>query len=267
MSILYNPYNTRNRLFTETDIQTILVGVNFKIHDLNLYQTAMVHSSYVKKSEYITPTGEKTQLCDRPENCIPLFENSYERLEHLGDSVLGAVVSSYLSIRFPYENEGFLTKLKKDIVCNEMLGHLSQTIGLDKFYIISKHNEETCNGRSNIKKLGDILEAFIGALWIDSKYNFQVVYKFIVGLVEKHINIPKLLMNDRNYKEQLQQHFQNMYKYTPTYSLVSSEQNLYTVAVIDKEGKQVAMGTANNKKQAEQNAAKEALKQYNVLAS
>jgi len=267
MSTLYNPYNTRNRLFTETDIQTILVGVNFKIHDLNLYQTAMVHSSYVKKSEYITPTGEKTQLCDRPENCIPLFENSYERLEHLGDSVLGAVVSSYLSIRFPHENEGFLTKLKKDIVCNEMLGHLSQTIGLDKFYIISKHNEETCNGRNNTKKLGDILEAFIGALWIDSNYNFQVVYGFIIGLVEKYINIPKLLMNDRNYKEQLQQYFQNIYKQTPNYILITSEQNSYTVAVTDKEGKHLGTATANNKKQAEQLAAKEALKVYNVLAT
>lgn len=267
MTTLYNPYNMRNRLFTETDIQTILTGVKFKIRDPNLYQTAMVHSSYVRKLEYITPTGEKTQLSSRPDGCIPLFENSYERLEHLGDSVLGAVVSSYLSIRFPHENEGFLTKLKKDIVCNEMLGDLSQKIGLDKFYIISKHNEETCNGRNNTKKLGDILEAFIGALWIDSNYNFQVVYGFIIGLVEKYINIPKLLMNDRNYKEQLQQHFQNLYKYTPTYILLNSEQNSYTVAVIDKEGKHLGTGTANNKKQAEQNAAKEALKVYNVLAS
>ena len=267
MNTLYNPYNTRNRLFTETDIQTILNGVKFKIRDPTLYQTAMVHSSYVKKAEYITPTGEKTQLCSLPDGCIPLFENSYERLEHLGDSVLGAVVSSYLSIRFPHENEGFLTKLKKDIVCNEMLGDLSQKIGLDKFYIISKHNEETCNGRTNTKKLGDILEAFIGALWIDSNYSFQVVYSFIVGLVEKYINIPKLLMNDRNYKEQLQQHFQNIYKYTPTYTLINSEQNVYTVAVVDKEGKHLGTGSANNKKQAEQLAAKEALKQYNVLAS
>lgn len=148
-----------------------------------------------------------------------------------------------------------------------MLGHLSQTIGLDKFYIISKHNEETCNGRANTKKLGDILEAFIGALWIDSNYNYKVVYDFIIGLVEKYINIPKLLMNDRNYKEQLQQYFQNIYKYTPTYTLVTSEQNLYTVAVTDKEGKHIGIGTASNKKQAEQNAAKEALKVYNVLAS
>ena len=262
---MYNPYNTRNRLFTEPDIQTILNGVNFKIRDPVLYQTAMVHSSYVKKSEYITPTGEKTQLADRPDGCIPLFENSYERLEHLGDSVLGVVVSSYLSIRFPYENEGFLTKLKKEIVCNEMLGDLSQKIGLDKFYIISKHNEETCNGRTNTKKLGDILEAFIGALWIDSGYSYKVVYGFIIGLVEKYINIPKVLMNDRNYKEQLQQYFQNIYKYTPTYVLVSSEQNMYTVAVADKEGKQIATGSAANKKQAEQNAAKEALKTLVVV--
>ena len=159
MTTAYNPYNTKNRLFTRPDIQTILSHVKFTIHDPELYQTAMVHSSYVKRSEYISPTGEKTQLADLPENCIPLFENSYERLEHLGDLVLGVVVSSYLNKRFPSENEGFLTNLKKELVCNEMLGDLCQKIGLNKFYIISKYNEDICNGRTNIKKLGDILEA------------------------------------------------------------------------------------------------------------
>lgn len=219
----------------------------------------MVHSSYVKRSEYISPTGEPTQLADRPENCLELFDNSYERLEHLGDSVLGAVVSSYLNIRFPNENEGFLTNLKKEIVCNEMLGHLCQRINLDRFYIISRHNEEVCNGRQNTKKLGDILEAFIGALWIDSRYDFKVVYTFIIGLVEKYVNLPKILMNNRNYKEQLQKVYQGRFHYTPTYTVLSSSINLYTMAVLDKNGVQLGIGSAPTKKQAEQMAAKQAL--------
>ena len=262
--IVYNPYNAKNRLFTKTDIQTILRNTQFTISNQNLYQTAMVHSSYVKRSEYISPTGEPTELADRPENCLELFEDSYERLEHLGDSVLGAVVSSYLIERYPDENEGFITNLKKEIVCNEMLGTLSQKIGLDKFYIISKHNEEVCNGRTNIKKLGDILEAFIGALWIDSKYNFKVVYKFIVGLIEKHINIPKILMNNRNYKEQLQKVYQARHHYTPTYVMLSSSTNMYTMAVLDKNGVHIGIGSSSTKKQAEQLAAKEALKHVSI---
>ena len=257
---VYNPYNSRNRLFSKIDIQTILLGTNFTIQNVYHYQIAMVHSSYVKRSEYITPTGEPAKLADRPENCLPLFDNSYERLEHLGDSVLGAVVSSYLIKRFPEENEGFLTNLKKEIVCNEMLGHLSQKIGLDKFYIISRHNEEICGGRMNMKKLGDILEAFIGALWIDSGYDFKVVNRFIIGLIEKYINIPSILMNNRNYKEQLQKIYQGRFHYTPTYKVVSSSPNLYTMAVVDKTGVDIGVGTAPTKKQAEQIAAREALK-------
>lgn len=256
---IYNPYNPKNRLLTKSDIQAILSNTKFIAQDLNLYQTAMVHSSYVKRSEYISPTGEPTQLADRPENCLELFDNSYERLEHLGDSVLGAVVSSYLNIRFPNENEGFLTNLKKEIVCNEMLGHLCQRINLDRFYIISRHNEEVCNGRQNTKKLGDILEAFIGALWIDSRYDFKVVYTFIIGLVEKYVNLPKILMNNRNYKEQLQKVYQGRFHYTPTYTVLSSSTNLYTMAVLDKNGVQLGIGSAPTKKQAEQMAAKQAL--------
>ena len=144
-----------------------------------------------------------------------------------------------------------------------MLGTLCQKIGLDKFYIISKHNEEVCSGRTNLKKLGDILEAFIGALWMDSQYDFKVVYGFIVGLIEKHINIPKILMNNRNYKEQLQKIYQAKFHHTPTYTMLSSSTNLYTMAVLDKNGVHIGIGSAPTKKQAEQLAAKKALDQFN----
>ena len=260
--MLYNPYNPKNRLFTKSDIQAILVKhkCSFKVQNVERFQTAMVHSSYVKRSEYTTPTGEVTQLAPRPENTLELFDSSYETLEHLGDSILGATVSTYLLKRFPSENEGFLTDLKKDIVCNEMLGYLSQKIGLDKFYIISRHNEDVCNGRQNMKKLGDILEAFIGALWMECDTSFQTVSSFIVALIEMYINIPKLLMNNRNFKEQLQKLYQGKFHYTPKYVMLSSSANLYTMAAVDENGAHLGIGSAVTKKQAEQLAAKEALK-------
>lgn len=259
----YNPYNPKNRLFTSVDILNILEkqgcsGV--KVQNAILYQTAMVHSSYVKRSEYTLPSGEATELCSRPANCLDLLDESYERLEHLGDSVLGACVSTYLMKRFPCENEGFLTDLKKEIVCNETLGKLSQTIGLDKFYVISRHNEDICFGRSNIKKLGDILEAFIGALWMDTNHNFQSVYTFVVSLIEQYIDIPKLLMNNRNFKEQFQKLYQAMYHMTPTYTMVSQENGQYTMAVMSHLGFEIGRGTAPTKKQAEQIAACNSIK-------
>jgi len=257
----YNPYNSRNKLLTKNDIIDILNkhGCQYKPKNINIFQNAMVHSSYVKRNEYTTPTGEKAILIDKPTDCIDLFKDSYERLEHLGDSVLGVSVSTYLSKRFPIQQEGFLTNLRKEIVCNSMLGILTIKLKLNEFYIISRHNEELCNGRNNIKKLGDILEAFIGALWIDSEYSFNIIYSFVVSLIETYIDIPKILLNDTNYKDQLQKLCQSKLKFTPTYKMLSSE-NGFTMAVIDSLGKILGQGISTTKKQAEQLAALDTLK-------
>jgi ribonuclease-3 len=254
----YNPYNPKNIPFKEKDILEILGkhGV-YSIRNQEIFQNAMVHSSYVSRAEYTTPQGEKTTLADKPSGCLGLFPESYERLEHLGDSILGASVATYLSRRFPTQQEGFLTNLRKEIVCNSMLGILTQKIGLDKFYVISRHNEDVCAGRQNIKKLGDILEAFIGALWTDSKNDFPTVYTFIISLIEKYIDIPLILQNDTNYKDQLQKFCQTFLKYTPVYKMVSSI-NGYTMISLGQD-KEIGRGFATTKKQAEQLAAKEAL--------
>lgn len=254
--MLYNPYNPKNRLITREDVERILP---IRVRSIELFQTAMVHSSYVKRAEYTTPTGEPSQLAPRPDGCLELFDASYERLEHLGDSVLGACVSTYLLTRFPDENEGFLTDLKKEIVCNDMLGQLSQRIGLDAFYIISRHNEDVCFGRVNVKKLGDILEAFLGAAWEDTQHDFHVVYDFVVGLIERYIDIPKLLLNNRNYKEQFQKLFQGKYHSTPTYYMISNEGGTYVMGVNDLNGRRIGKGISTTKKHAEQLAAKEAI--------
>jgi ribonuclease-3 len=257
---VYNPFNPKNRLFAKKDIALILEKHKcpFEIKDTELFQMAMVHSSYVKRTEYTSPTGESATLAPKPADCLALFDHSYERLEHLGDSILGACVSTYIMKRFPTENEGFMTDLKKEIVCNEMLGSLSQKIGLDKFYIISRHNEDICDGRKNSKKLGDILEAFIGALWLESN-NFPNVYSFIICLVETYIDIPRILMNNRNFKEQLQKVYQSKYHTTPTYTVLSGSLTSYTVAVLGSDGRQMGTGTGPTKKQAEQLAAKDAI--------
>jgi len=260
----YNPYNPSNRLFTRTDIQAILDKHNcdFEIKNTKHYQTAMVHSSYVRRQEYVTPNGDKMKLANKPNECLSLFEESYERLEHLGDSILGSCVTIYLFKRYDTESEGFLTDLKKEIVCNETLGILSKEIGLDKFYIISRHNEDACAGRSNSKKLGDILEAFIGALYTDCE-NLQTVYSFVICLIEKYIDIPKILRSNRNYKEQLQKLVQAKFHRTPRYEIVSAATNMFTMAAVDEDGTQLGIGTAPTKKQAEQLAAKEAIEKFN----
>ncbi len=162
--------------------------------------------------------------------------------------------------RFPRENEGFLTDIKKEIVCNDMLGHLSLTIGLADFYIISRHNETTCGGRANPKKLGDILEAFIGALWTDTGNNYPAVSAFVVSLIEKHIDIPRLLMNNRNFKEQLQKIYHARFHQLPTYVMLPAPgPATFRMAVADPDGRHIGIGAAPTKKQAEQLAAQQAI--------
>ena len=260
MEAVYNPYNPRNRMFTQKDIHLILHKhkCEYTVRNPELFQNAMVHSSYVKRTEYTTPQGDSASLAQRPPDCLELFPESYERLEHLGDSVLGAAVATYLSIRFPTQQEGFLTNLRKEIVCNNMLGELTRKIKLNEFYIISKHNEDACNGRYNVKKLGDILEAFIGALWIDSGYEFKVVSRFVVSLIETYIDIPGILRNDTNFKDQLQKYCQTQFHYTPTYIMLSSNGE-YVMAAIDSRGTHLGTGSGSTKKQGEQHAAKDAL--------
>jgi len=257
---MYNPYNPNNCLFKTKDIQQIVNNSAFTVRNNLLFQTAMVHSSYVRRQVYTTPQGQVTQLVNRPSDCLELFDESYERLEHLGDSVLGNIVSSYLFKRFPHENEGFLTDLKKELVCNETLGKLSLKINLNKFFIISRHNEEACNGRENLKKLGDILEAFIGALWVDTDHNFAILYKFVIHLIESHINIPRILLNNRNYKEQFQRLYQAKYKTTPTYKMISNNNSEFEMIVVDEKETILGKGISATKKQAEQLAAKMAMK-------
>jgi len=262
----YNPYNPKNKLLQLDDIQEILQrhNCNHRISNVSLFQNAMIHSSYVRRNEYTTPTGESASLATKPADCLELFSDSYERLEHLGDSVLGAAVATYLSRRFPTQQEGFLTNLRKDLVCNSMLGILTQKIGLNEFYIISKHNEEACSGRTNTKKLGDILEAFIGALWLDCNYNFQVIYPFIIGLIEKYIDIPKILLNDSNFKDQLQKYCQTNFHYTPTYKMISSDGG-FTMAAVDNQGNQIGTGSSTTKKHGEQLAASDALRKFKSI--
>jgi dsRNA-specific ribonuclease len=130
---LYNPFNTKNRMFTHEDIHTIL-NFKYEIKDINIFQNAMVHSSYVRRLEYTTPQGDITELAPKPNNCLDLFPESYERLEHLGDSVLGCCVATYLSKRFPTQQEGFLTNLLKELVCNSMLGTLTIQLKLNECF-------------------------------------------------------------------------------------------------------------------------------------
>ena len=260
----YLPYNSKNVTLTAKNVQDILQLTDYTVRNVAVFQKAMVHSTYVKRTEYTTLTGEPAVLGKCPAGVMDLQIESYEQLEFRGDSLLGAVVANYLCERFPDAAPGFLTNVRKLIVRNKTLGTLARDkLGLDKFFVISKHVEEMRpeHGRQNIEKLGDVLEAFIAALWIDSGYEFTVVNKFVVSLIEIHLDIPLLLREDDNYKDRMQKLCQQTKQFTPIYKMVSSgDDGGFTMAVCKPSGEIIATGSASTKKQAEQNACREALK-------
>lgn len=120
-----------------------------------------------------------------------------ERLEYLGDAVLGSVIADYLFKKFPYKDEGFLTEMRSKIVCRSNLEKLSRKLGLDK---LIDSSPETFNLAKSMR--GDAFEALIGAMYLDKGYTF--VKKVVISrIVNMHIDIDTLEQLDMNFKSKL----------------------------------------------------------------
>lgn len=260
----YFPYNSKNVPLRSENVEHILrsCGITYNVNNVSIFQKAMIHSTYVRRNEYTTLTGEPAVLAKCPHDIMDLQDESYEQLEFRGDSLLGAVVSNYLCERFPDQPPGFLTNTRKLIVRNKTLGMLARDkLNLDTFFVVSRHVEEMKpeHGRQNIEKLGDVLEAFIAALWIDCGYRFNIVNDFVIALIETHLDIPLLLREDDNFKDRMQKYCQQNMGFTPTYKMLREEEGIFTMGVVDQNGNILGTGKAGTKKQAEQFACKDAL--------
>ena len=242
--LVFDPYNSLNKEISINELYGILrkYGVNYEINNINLFKRAFIHRSYTKK-----PSGENLKsnitIVPKPDECMKLSTKSNERLEFLGDGVLELITKYYLYKRFPKADEGFMTEKKIALVKNEHIGRLAYELKLHNWLIISKNAEEK-KVRTNLKKLGCLFEAFIGALFLDcNKINikdennwfnsifttgpgFQLVQIFVENIFEKHVDWTKLISQDDNYKNILQVKIQKMFKTTPNY--IELEKNLET---------------------------------------
>ena len=165
--LVFNPFNSLNREITLNDVQSILkeYGLPPIVNNLALYKRAFVHRSYTKRPHFENIQHNIT-IVQQPHDSLPLSSKSNERLEFLGDGVLELVTKFYLYRRFPKENEGFMTEKKIAIVKNESIGKFAYDMKLNRWLLISKHAEEK-KIRTNLKKLGCLFEAFIGAIFLD----------------------------------------------------------------------------------------------------
>ena len=237
--LVFDPYNPNNSEVSHIFLCNILkkYGVPDKVHNINLYKRAFVHKSYCKRP-HLENVENNITIVDRPHNCMKLKTKSNERLEFLGDGVLECITKYYLYRRFPKENEGFMTQKKIALVKNETIGKMAYEMGLNKHYILSKNAEEK-KTRTNLKKLGCLFEAFLGALFLDfnkisihdeDKWfenvfvtgpGFQIAQIFVENVFEKHINWLELINKDDNFKNLLQVILQQNFKITPVYKEIS----------------------------------------------
>jgi ribonuclease-3 len=178
-----------------------------------------------------------------------------ERLEFLGDAILDAVVAEYLYHEFPDKPEGFLTQTRSKIVNGEALAQLAVQLGIDRFIISYANNFNT-----NKNILGDAFEALIGAIYLD--HGYKAVKKFVFKqLIKKYIDIELLLATETNYKSRLIEWAQHEKRELAFKTELTNDENLIPefISLILIEGKVEAKGFGFSKKEAEQDAARQAL--------
>lgn len=217
---------------SEPSVKQLAVRFNLGDIDLRLLQEAMTHSSYSN------------------EHGVP----SYERLEFLGDSILGMVTSKFLYTRYPQSPEGKLSKLKSIMVSAEYLAGFTRELGLDQ-YILLGEGEEKSGGRAKQNVLADIFEALIGAYFVH--HGFKPTEDFILPLLESVLPRIELALNTIDPKSYLQERVQAK-GINPEYRVVRDEgpahERTFTVEVL-LQGKPMGRGSGRSIKTAERQAA------------
>ena len=207
--------------------------LNFSPKNINKYKKAFTHRS--------------VQMTDKKGNPI-----NYERLEFLGDSILGSVIASYLYKKVPTGSEGYLTQMRSKIVSREHLNELGKDLDLIRF--VNSNIDQNTVG-DNIH--GNIFEALVGAIYLDRGYNYA--QKFIYeNVILPYVDIEKLEGKITSYKGLIIEWCQKQkkkYKFE-TYEDSGNESIKHFSVKVSIDGEQVAKGRATSKKKAEEQASK-----------
>ena len=222
------------KIIEKEEIERIIES---EINDIEIYRIAFVHKSASKQFE------------------LP----SSERLEFVGDSVLGMIIAEYLYEKYPEENEGFLTKVRTKIVSGKSLAELGKKLELEQ-YILMNEKAIKQEWNKNPRIVEDAVEALIGAIYLD--LGLEEAKKFVIDLIENNIEEEEL-MEDTNFKDQLMKCIQSKGLGLPDYKIIDQtgpdHKKYFTVQVLIQ-GKKISEGRHRNKKNAEQAAAQRALK-------
>lgn len=226
------------------DLTAFQKNINIKFKDISLLDLAFHHRSYANESA-ITPCNN-------------------ERLEFLGDAVLGMAVAGFLYEKLCGHNEGDLAKTKSVVVSEVILSEIALNIKIDQFLLLGK-GEELSGGRQKKALLADALEAVIGAFYLDSGYRAaeKLVLHLIVPEIEKVLNNK----HHKDYKTLLQEFCQKKYKTCPMYELVKNsgpDHDRTFWVKVDFGTSSFGPAQGKSKKEAEQAAAEKACKTLHI---
>lgn len=210
--------------------------------NLSLYKLATAHSSIAKDG------GNG-------------FKESNERLEYLGDAILGAAVADYLFKRFPYKNEGFLTEMRSRLVNRESLNLLARKIGIGNIVQYDKKN-------SHLQQviLGNTLEAIVGAIYLDKGY--LRCKKFVVDkLINPYYDLEALISSNSNFKSKIIEWSQREGKEIrfEIIAIKKGKNHKEFTAQVSVDSKPMGTGFGNSKKKAEQDAAFKTCEMLSIL--
>ena len=222
------------------DLNSLQKTLGIKFKDISLLEKSLVHRSYLNENPGIE-------------------SDSNERLEYLGDAILGFIVAEKLYRDFPDYDEGRMTRLRSILVRREALARISRSINLGEYLFLGK-GEDTSGGRNKSANLACALEAVIAAVYLDQ--GMVKTRKMIVKLLEdewqKAIQKPAAI----DYKSRLQELIQSREQRIPSYQVTgtSGPDHIKTFSVEVRLGDQVlGSGSGKSKKEAETEAAREAL--------
>jgi ribonuclease-3 len=223
------------------DLVALQQTLGIRFNDPSLLEQALVHSSYVNEN--------------------PGIATSNERLEFLGDAILGFIIAEELYQRFPQFSEGEMTKLRSFLVRRDALSRIARAINLGNYLYLGR-GEEASGGRRKLANLARALEAIIAAIFLDQ--GSTAARDFVLRLVDKELNKVLSQEIEPDYKSQLQELIQARHQQTPVYQVIEAvgpdHDRRFTVEV--RVGDTVlGRGSGKSKKAAEAEAARSALDQ------
>lgn len=240
VSILYKLYFSPHRKY----IKALKNLLGFVPGNLSLYRMAFRHRSVA----VVLKGGSK---------------NSNERLEFLGDAILGSVVAEVLFKKYPYKEEGFLTEMRSKIVSRANLNQLARKLGLDELIEFDSRMVNFPNKQGSL--LGDAFEALVGAVFLDRGYNFT--REFLINrIIKPHVDIHTLELTETNFKSKLIEWCQHHGKdiiFEVVANAEGENAKLFTIQV-NIDGEIYATGRDYNKKNAEKLAAEKACEALSI---